>query len=335
VPPELTQLLRDTSRSFFLTVRVLPKAVRGQIGLAYLLARATDTVADTDVVPVAHRIEVLAAIRSRLLGESNFVPGLVEFASSSNSSATPAERQLLARLNVALRELDAVKTDDRDDIRWVLDIITRGQMLDLERFACAAPGRPLALGDDAALDDYTWRVAGCVGEFWSRLTRRHLFAGLKMDKAAFFSDGRRFGQGLQLVNILRDVPRDLRNGRCYFPEPALTAVGLAPRDLMDPSVEARFRPVYNLWVARAVAHLEAGWRHVNTLPAGAVRMRLAEAWPVLLGARTLRLLRTGPVLDPARRIKVSRDDVRDVMIESLLRIPFAGAWRRQFAASLQ
>jgi len=43
-------LLKATSRSFYLTLRVLPAAVRSQIGLAYLLARTTDTIADTELV---------------------------------------------------------------------------------------------------------------------------------------------------------------------------------------------------------------------------------------------------------------------------------------------
>jgi farnesyl-diphosphate farnesyltransferase len=130
------------------------------------------------------------------------------------------------------------------------------------------------------------------------------------------------------------VPRDLANGRCYFPAPALAAAGLSPADLRTPGVEPRFRPVYDAWLERAAGHLEAGWRHVNALPATAIRLRLAEAWPVLLGARTLALLRAGAVLDPARRIKVSRREVRAVMLGSVWRLPFGGAWRAQFARSL-
>ena len=45
----LTDLLKGVSRSFYLTLRVLPGRIRPQIGLAYLLARATDTLADTEV----------------------------------------------------------------------------------------------------------------------------------------------------------------------------------------------------------------------------------------------------------------------------------------------
>ena len=48
----LNRLLKEVSRSFYLTLRALPGAIRPQIGLAYLLARATDTIADTEIIPV-------------------------------------------------------------------------------------------------------------------------------------------------------------------------------------------------------------------------------------------------------------------------------------------
>ena len=66
----LKDLLRSVSRSFYLTLRVLPKSIRPQIGLAYLLARATDTIADTDAVPINRRMETLALYRDRILGVS-------------------------------------------------------------------------------------------------------------------------------------------------------------------------------------------------------------------------------------------------------------------------
>src|SRR5436190_24075837 len=69
--PSLTDLLKQTSRSFYLTLRVLPRAIRPQIGLAYLLARTTDTIADTEIVPVTQRLEALQKLRERILGMSS------------------------------------------------------------------------------------------------------------------------------------------------------------------------------------------------------------------------------------------------------------------------
>src|SRR5579859_2337338 len=63
-------LLRATSRSFYLTLRVLPRAIRPQIGLAYLLARTADTIADTEIVPLAQRLEALQKLRERILDKN-------------------------------------------------------------------------------------------------------------------------------------------------------------------------------------------------------------------------------------------------------------------------
>src|SRR5207249_8227176 len=83
----------------------------------------------------------------------------------------------------------------------------------------------VALANAAELDEYTYLVAGCVGEFWTRICFRRVprFARLEFDTMK--SLGRSFGQGLQLVNILRDLPADLRAGRCYLPADELAAAG--------------------------------------------------------------------------------------------------------------
>src|SRR5215475_6905354 len=54
-----TIILRSVSRSFYLSIRLLPQQLREPIGLAYLLARTTDTVADTTRIPRTLRMESL------------------------------------------------------------------------------------------------------------------------------------------------------------------------------------------------------------------------------------------------------------------------------------
>ena len=85
-----------------------------------------------------------------------------------------------------------------------------------------------ALETAAELDDYTYRVAGCVGEFWTKICHTHLFPNARLDEGQLIADGVRFGKGLQLVNILRDLPADLKKGRCYLPTEKLDAAGLIP-----------------------------------------------------------------------------------------------------------
>jgi len=327
----LTDLLKDVSRSFYLTLRVLPKAIRPQIGLAYLLARTTDTLADTELVPLAQRLAALETLRARILGRSS---APLDFGGLAARQGSPAERALLEKVEPALALLQSQAAADRQLIREVLDTITSGQVLDLQRFgdtrrlATGETATVTALPTAADLDDYMYRVAGCVGEFWTRMCRVHVFPDAKLDDARLLADGVRFGKGLQLVNILRDLPADLKNGRCYLPGEALAESGLTPADLRNPANEQKLRPLYNHWLARAEAHLLAGWEYTNTLPWGCVRVRLACAWPVLIGLQTIRRLRSGNVLDPRQRIKISRTEVRAVIFQSLVRYPLPGAWRR-------
>jgi farnesyl-diphosphate farnesyltransferase len=327
----LTSLLRDVSRSFYLTMRVLPRAVRRQIGVAYLLARTTDTIADTDLVPAESRLEALSALRRRILGQGG---DALAFSQWRLSPETGPEQVLLARCEESLRLLESLQDADRRRVREVLEIIIGGQELDLARFSGATVERIAALETEADLDDYTYRVAGCVGEFWTRICRAHLFPKSASDDATMLRKGVRFGKGLQLVNILRDIPRDLRNGRCYVPRKSLEPACLTPESLLLPENEGRFRAVYDQFLATAGEHLAAGWEYIALIPREQMRLRLGCAWPLLIGARTLRRLRHENILDAARRVKVPRREVYLLMLRSVLLYPWPPAWDGQFAGEI-
>lgn len=326
----LDELLRRTSRSFYLTLRVLPGAVRPQLGLAYLLARTADTIADTELVPVGRRLEALCALRDRIRGRAHAPIGFGELVSGRRADA---ERALLERAESSLALLERLAPPDLNLVRWVLGIIISGQERDLVLFdsdgqVCGSqpPARVKALRDEAELEDYTYRVAGCVGEFWTRLCRMHLFPTAAVDEEKLLADGVRFGKGLQLVNVLRDLAADLRRGRCYLPATKLGAVGLSPADLLEPANEPRLRPVYDFYLDKAVAFLDSGWAYTNALPRNQVRLRLACAWPILIGLKTLGRLRSARMLDVQTRVKVSRAEVYRIIFLTLACHPFPRLW---------
>ncbi len=327
----LTVLLKQVSRSFYLTLRALPASIRPQIGLAYLLARTTDTIADTALLPVDQRLEALRQLRDRISGASAAPLDFGDFAQRQGSSA---ERTLLERTDDSLALLQTISASDLRLVRQVLEIITSGQELDLRRFAAASVQNVVALRTDADLDDYAYRVAGCVGEFWTHICHNHVFPSLQED-SVLLSNAVRFGKGLQMVNILRDLASDVRQGRCYLPSERLCQLTLGPCDLLNPGKEPALRPLYNEYLDRAEAHLQAGWTYTNTLPWRSARVRLACSWPVLIGLDTLRLLRSAPVLDPASRVKISRKRVRKYMLQSVLYYPWPAAWRRLVPGPLE
>jgi farnesyl-diphosphate farnesyltransferase len=342
MPNALNDLLKATSRSFYLTLRVLPARVRPQIGLAYLLARTTDTIADTEIVPPAQRLDALQKLRERILGQSSAPLNCGELAQRQNLSA---EKLLLEKTEDSLALLQTLSPEDLKLVRDVLATITSGQEMDLRRFAPSESTLSrdnekiklglqsiIALETEAELDDYTYRVAGCVGEFWTKICRAHLFPRAGLDEKQFIMDSIRFGKGLQLVNILRDLPADLKKGRCYLPMEKLEPAHLLPETLFSPVNAVRFLKLYGGYLDQAESHLRAGWDYTNTLPFGQFRVRLACAWPVLIGARTIEKLRAAGVTELQQRVKIPRGEVRGIMLRSVLACPFPWAWRRLFPA---
>jgi farnesyl-diphosphate farnesyltransferase len=323
-PDELLgRLLKDVSRSFYLTLVLLPKVIRPQIGLAYLLARTSDTIADTTLIPLSDRLKALETLGNNI---RNPQTSTIDFKEFGTHQGSVAERTLLERIKESLELLNNLEVADRTRVREVLAIILSGQELDLQRFAGATAENILALKNAAELDDYTYRVAGCVGEFWTRMLEAHILEK-EFKGPTFFENGVRFGKGLQLVNILRDLPVDLRQGRCYLPIDELSDLNLRPADLLEPANENRFRPLYDRHLDEAQSHLNAGWNYTRSLPCRNVRMRIACALPLVIAVETIRLLRHEKILGGAR-IKVPRSKVRSTLLGLLVFYPWGGPWRR-------
>lgn len=305
-------VLKSVSRSFYLTIRALPRGLRAPIGLAYLLARISDTIADSPQVPVAVRLLHLEVWRKMI--EHGADAEKLRLLREEIVPADAAEVRLIARAGECLQALEASPEADRADITEVLRTIIRGQDLDLRRFP--DPSKIVALPDAAALDEYTFLVAGCVGEFWTRLCFRHLRHFARVDQLTMEKLGRRFGQGLQLVNILRDLPADLRAGRCYLPADELLKYDASPSTLGE--FPERARLVVENWRARATDHFAEAQRYIAATRSW--RLRFATLLPWAIGVRTLQLLRARSPLGTNERVKVSHREIRVLM------------WRALFAA---
>lgn len=301
-------ILAAVSRSFYLSIRLLPEKIRAPIGLAYLLARTSDTIADSASAAVALRLAHLDSFEAMIQGTGNRLP-LPKLQEDLAPGCNEGERVLLGQIGPCLDWLETLDSFDQAAIRAVLTTIIRGQRLDLQRFADAGPGHLVALRSRAELDEYTWLVAGCVGEFWTRVCLHWLPRFSRLAEDELTRCGRDFGKGLQLVNILRDLPADLRQGRCYLPE----------EDVPDPgtlrSEPAMARPAFAHWLARAREQTAEGARYVQAVRPARVRMACFLPWS--LGVQTLDLLEQHPPLDSEVRVKVPRRRVYRTMITAL------------------
>lgn len=317
IPHRLRQLLKQVSRSFYLTLAVLPASLRGPLGLAYLLARAADTITDTRLISPEDRLHYLDVFREEI--DLRAASRLHELSHAlTGPQRVPADRELLTRLPECFAAFRSLSEDDRQRIRNLLVTLTHGMQTDLRRFPGEGDGRVVALESTADLDQYTYYAAGCVGEFWTETTMAHCPVLRDWDPAAMRRRGMRFGQGLQMTNVLRDLAHDLRIGRCYLPRQDLARVFLAPEELLDPAALERLRPLLQEFVALTLNHYAEGWAYILAIPASEIRLRLACTWPHFIGLRTLeRLQGSRDLLDPRVTVKIPRPAVYAILLRSV------------------
>jgi len=309
------ELLKSVSRSFYLTLRALPKKLREPISLAYLLARASDTIADSASVSAQIKAQHLRAFAQMI--ESGADDAQLAILRAEITSTNRAEQNLIAQIDRCLAWLLKQRDDDRADIIELLKTITHGQALDVLRFQ--NPREIVALKNADELEEYTFLVAGCVGDFWTRLCFRHVKNFSRENESVMRERGIHFGKGLQLVNILRDLPADLREGRCYLPSDELTAAGCAP--------EKPCAQVFNRWLSRANELLEDGFRYIESTQN--FRLRFACILPWHIGIKTLALLREKSPLETATRIKVPRAEIRRALFVQAPLAAFSNAFLRK------
>jgi farnesyl-diphosphate farnesyltransferase len=307
-------------------LKYLPKKIRGQIGLLYLLARLADTIADSKHGETDVLLDLLNKYNDVAQGRSRKLP---DFNDLAEIQTNPHEAELLMNAEDVIEGLSEYEEGDRQRILECLEIIVGGQVLDLQRFGPAKEGGNISsLKTNEELDDYAYRVAGCVGTFWSKMSLAHLMTLPPEKEKVFLEKGIQFGKALQMINILRDIPEDLRFGRCYIPSEALAEHGLEPEDILGDSNLEVFRPLYDSYLDLTNIHLEAATDYIRMLPDKQFRLKASCMLPVLIGQRTVTLLRTGNILDSNERIKVTRDEIKSYARKLLRALIIPGGVRR-------
>jgi farnesyl-diphosphate farnesyltransferase len=292
---DLDDLLIKTSRTFALTIPLLPEPTRREVTVAYLLFRIADTFEDASHWPRRRRIEALERFAT-LLEDDGLTAGRGDSAcwGPAGGSSAPTKEgplsahegyiELIGEMPAVLEAFGALQPGAQARIRHHTSRTARGMA---EFVARTGDDGELALVDVADLQAYCYVVAGIVGEM---LTELFVLGRSALDPIAPYLAQRaaRFGEALQLVNILKDRADDAREGRTYVP----------PH--VDPA------EVFDL-ARRALA---ASVEYVHALQAACAPRGLVEftALPVLLARATL-----DRVEDSGPGAKLSRPEVAAIV----------------------
>lgn len=295
-------VLKGVSRSFYLSLRILPAPMRRPAGIAYLLARTSDTIADSVEIPGSERLECLDGFAKRVI-DGQFSGKWPE--RLLVGTPDPREKLLLEKTGEVLGAFEQLPESEAALIREVVGVIIGGQKLDIERFGTASGENFVCLSSAAELEDYAWRVAGCVGVFWTKLGYETLGERFSSQSATeLLKHARDYGSGLQLVNILRDLSADLAAGRCYLP-------------VLDPADHTNLMQEFCKWRKIAENRMFEGTAYAAKL--ATARLRVASELPALIGLETLAKLRNVSFDELSRGVKIPRRSVYRLLAEVVLK----------------
>jgi farnesyl-diphosphate farnesyltransferase len=313
---DIQTLLKGTSRSLYLSVQALPQKMKSAFAIAYLLCRYADTIADTDLMPSDRRIHWITRFPS-LVKEQNPAEEKQLASEISGKTENPYEAELVRQLFPCLEVFNSLPDSQKPFILEVVQAVCEGMKLDLSFFQPNKKTALKAFETEEQLKYYCRLMGGKPGRFWSQLI--YHTSAIQATEDDFYKLGEQIGDSLQIVNILRDLPKDLQNGRCYFPQTDLAAAGLTVYDLVKKENSPRFEPVKQKWITWGKENLRNGKTYYALLPKTEPRIRTSVAWPILWTADNfVKLSQEKNLLDVSKRVKIPRSTIYKTMFTTPL-----------------
>jgi farnesyl-diphosphate farnesyltransferase len=310
------RLLPGVSRTFALTIPQLPGALRAVVTNAYLLCRTADTIEDEVSLTPDEKQEFhdrfVAVVAER---ES---PDAFARALEPRLSAVtlPAERELIRETAGVVAVTHGFGDRQRAAIERCVRIMCEG-MPRFQRHANLG-----GLADVRELDLYCYYVAGVVGEMLTELFCAYAPA-IEARRSVLASLSTSFGQGLQMVNIIKDTWADRQRGACWLPRTVFRRVGLDLQTLegaRDGASVAALSAAFDELIALAHGHLRNAFTYTMAIPRDETGIRRFLLWALGLAVLTLRKLHGNVAFLGGESVKVSRRMVKATVMTTSLAV---------------
>lgn len=297
-------ILPGVSRTFALTIPVLPEGLRDVVANNYLLCRIADTVEDEATLPFAQKRDFSRRFAAVVAGEEDAESFAAELHPLLSERTLADERDLVRNAASVVRVTHSFRGRQREALARCLRIMCEG----MERFQ-GREDQVRGLRDLEELGQYCYYVAGVVGE-----TLTELFCDHSPEVNARADELRRlsvsFGQGLQMTNILKDIWDDLDRGFCWLPREVFARHGFDLDDLRPGSDDPGFAAALGELVGVARGHLEDALRYTLLLPAREAGMRRFCLWALGMAVLTIRKVHARRSFSSGQEVKISRRSVR-------------------------
>ncbi len=300
------RILGGVARTFALTIRPLPGNLSDAVGNLYLLCRIADTIEDDPSLSPDEK-EIFSARFVQLVAGEGDPAGFSRDLGARLSAATGNERELVTKTERVLKVTARFSAARRAAIQRCVTIMTRG-MVEFQRGASTR-----GLLDLGQLNRYCYHVAGVVGETLTAFFCEYS-AGIRRRREDLLALSVPFGQGLQMINVLKDIWEDHRRGACWLPRDVFRAAGLELQSLPATRTDPAFSAGLLELVGVARQHLEAALRYTLLIPSRETGIRRFCLWPLGLAMLTLRRIRRTPGFSSGQEVKISRRSVWAVVV---------------------
>ena len=318
--PTLQELLVRSSRTFAVGIQILPRPLRTEVTVAYLLLRVSDYMEDSRELRAREKVAMLGSWRRVLAGDGERQP-LIELLRAAREDTPDA---LVARHSATVLEgLDGLAPAVREILIRRVGESSAGMARWTERGS--------RFQTEADLDDYMHEVAGRVGHLLTELFTLRL-PGTSKERERMMLLGREFGLALQTVNVIRGLHEDRRRGWVFVPAAFLPDPTIRASELFDPANQEAAMAVLGRLVAKADGHLAAARAYIQLIPRRYHRVRLFCLLPLLFAVRTLAISRANP--DVLRReTKMTRREVKAITRRAVL-MGFSNRWIERYCEHL-
>jgi farnesyl-diphosphate farnesyltransferase len=300
------RMLVGVSRTFALTIPQLPAPLRRAVGNAYLLCRVADTIEDDAGLTAEQKTHHLQTFID-ILDTGGGVEAFARELHLQLDPSTPAtERELIRECARVLRITSNLDQRQRAAIARCVTIMGRG----MDRFERERSS--LGLESLADHERYCYVVAGVVGEMLTDLFCSHSDR-IDARREALMSWAVRFGQGLQMTNILKDVWDDLERDTCWLPRDVFSRHGFDLSQLQSRHPDSAFDWGMNEMVGIAHSCLRDALAYTLLIPRREAGIRRFLLWAIGLAVLTLRKIHRNPSFTSGAQVKVSRRTVKAVV----------------------
>ena len=301
------QILQGVSRTFALTIPVLPWPLSRVVSNAYLLCRIADTIEDAKDLPLSRKREFSEMFINVVSGKQPAQQFAERVSPVLSKDASDQEHDLVAHTATVIRITHSFNSRQRAALETCVRIMAQGMTLYQEMDVSHG------LKDQEDMDRYCYHVAGVVGTMLTELFCDH---SREIDKhrEQLMQLAVSFGQGLQMTNILKDIWADQQRKMCWLPVEVFRQYGADLRILAPGTQDESFARALGHLIGIARSHLANALRYTLLIPAGETGIRRFCLWALGMAVLTLRKINSDRSYEAGKRIKISRRSVRATIL---------------------